>query len=84
MIIGIPEFERYTFAADIARRKEVCLQHVRRQNDCAEKTLQMLTDGTIDIDAMVTHRVPLEECQKGFDLVDRYEDGVIKAMITLD
>jgi threonine dehydrogenase-like Zn-dependent dehydrogenase len=32
---------------------------------------------------MITHHFPLEETQKGFDLVAGYHDGVIKAMIDM-
>lgn len=83
MIIGIPEFDRYAFSADVARRKEICIQHVRRQNHCTRKTLDWLAEGRLEADAMVTHHFPLVESKAGFDLVDQYADGVIKAMITL-
>jgi len=81
MIIGIPEFDRYSFPADVARRKELCLQNVRRQNHCVQKALDMISDGRIRPDFMVTHRFPLDRAQEAFDLVDRYGDGVVKAMI---
>jgi len=84
MLIGIPEFDRYSFQADIARRREICIQHVRRQNNCARKTLDLVATGALNVDAMVTHRFPLEETQKAFDLVADYKDGVVKAMIRLD
>ena len=35
------------------------------------------------IDRFITHRFPLEKAQEGFDLVANYNDGVVKAMITL-
>jgi L-iditol 2-dehydrogenase len=82
MIIGIPEFDRFSFAADVARRHEVCIQHVRRQNECCQKTLDLIAEGRMEPDFMLTHRVPFAETQRGFDIVDRYEDGVIKAMVT--
>ena len=33
MQIGIPEFDRFSFSADLMRRKEICVQNVRRQNE---------------------------------------------------
>lgn len=81
MLIGIPRFERYTFPADIARRNEICLQHVRRQHDCVQEAIDSVADGTIDPDFMVTHRFPFSESKAAFDLVDQYADSVIKAMI---
>ncbi len=81
MLIGIPEFERYTFPPDIARRRELCFQNVRRQNGCVQPALDLIAGGRIQPDFMVTHRFPLERTREAFDLVDRYADGVVKAMI---
>ena len=81
MLIGIPQFDRYTFPADIARRHEICLQHVRRQNDCVQEAIDSVADKTIDPNFMITHRFPFAETKTAFDLVDHYADGVIKAMI---
>lgn len=82
MVVGIPEFDRFSFAADVARRKEICLQHVRRQNDCVQAAIDAVATGAIRPQFMVTHHLPLRDCQRGFDLVDQYADGVVKAMVT--
>jgi L-iditol 2-dehydrogenase len=84
MIIGIPEFDRYSFAADAARRSELCLQHVRRQNHCVQAALDFVADNRLTCDRLVTHHYPLTELKRAFDLVQRYGDGVIKAMIHMD
>jgi L-iditol 2-dehydrogenase len=84
MIIGIPEFDRWTFAADVARRKELCIQHVRRQNEATQSALDLMADGTISVEAMVTHRFSFEQTKEAFDLVAGYRDGVMKAMIDFD
>jgi len=39
MIIGIPSFSRWSFDVDDLRRREICVQNVRRQNEAVEKTL---------------------------------------------
>ncbi|MDT8391901.1 MAG: alcohol dehydrogenase catalytic domain-containing protein [Lentisphaeria bacterium] len=83
MLIGIPQFDRYTFPADIARRHEIHLQNVRRQNDCVQEAIDLVADGRIDPGFMVTHRFPFAKSKAAFDLVDQYADGVIKAMIDL-
>jgi L-iditol 2-dehydrogenase len=84
LLIGIPETERLSFDISAMRRKEICIQNVRRQNDCAGKTIEMLEDGILKADAMVTHRFPFERAKEAFDLVTEYADGVVKAMITFD
>lgn len=81
MVIGIPEFDRWSFPVDQMRHKEVCVQNVRRQNHTVEETLDLLESGKIDVSKMPTHRFPFAETKKAFDLVMDYRDGVMKAMI---
>lgn len=81
MIIGIPEFDRWSVPVDKTRHKEICIQNVRRQNHCLEKTLHYLSSGKIDVSLMPTHRFPFEKTNEAFDLVAGYRDGVMKAMI---
>lgn len=81
VIVGIPEFDRWSFTADLARRKEITFIHVRRQNHCTKETLKMLKDKTVDGSSMITHRFSLDDTQKAFDMVSEYRDGVMKAMI---
>lgn len=84
MIIGIPEFDRFSFSAEDGRRREICIQHVRRQNECVQRAIDMVATGQIDPAFMITHRYPFPETKRAFDLVDTYSDGVLKAMIDLD
>jgi threonine dehydrogenase-like Zn-dependent dehydrogenase len=81
MIIGIPEYDRWSFDAGEIRRKEIAIQNVRRQNHSTEKALEMISNGLISIDAMITHRFPFEKTKDAFDMVADYRDGVMKAMI---
>jgi L-iditol 2-dehydrogenase len=81
LIIGIPEFDRWSFDAGEIRRKEIDIQNIRRQNNCTEEALEMISDGLVSIDSMVTHRFPFEKSKDAFDLVAEYRDGVMKAMI---
>lgn len=81
VVVGIPEFDRWSFSADLVRRKEIMIVNIRRQNHCTEETLNMLADGKIDGSAMISHRFPFTKVHKAFDLVANYRDGVMKAMI---
>ncbi len=81
MIIGIPEFDSWSFPVDPMRHKEICVQNVRRQNNTLDETLEMMGDGRIDVSEMPTHRFPLSKTKEAFDLVTDYRDGVMKAMI---
>lgn len=84
VIIGIPEFDRYSFLADKIRRKEICIQNIRRQCDCVEDALQMIADKQVDVDQMATHHFSFSDTKKACDLVADYADGVLKAMIHFD
>jgi L-iditol 2-dehydrogenase len=83
IIVGIPEFDHYSFNAHKVRRKELTIKQVRRQNESEKKTLDLVSKGFIDPSYMATHRFSLSQVQKAFDLVANYEDGVIKALIVL-
>jgi len=84
MVIGIPEFERWSFPVDISRRKELCIQNVRRQNEAVQPALDMMASGEMSVSAMATHRFSFERSKEAFDLVAAYSDGVMKAMIDFD
>ncbi len=84
MVIGIPEFDRWSIPVDISRRKELCIQNVRRQNEAVQLALDMMASGEISVAAMATHRFSFENSKEAFDLVAAYGDGVMKAMIDFD
>jgi L-iditol 2-dehydrogenase len=84
MVIGIPEFDRWSFPVDQMRHKEICVQNVRRQNHTLEETLELMETKKIDVGRMPTHRFPFSSSKEAFDLVTGYRDGVMKAMIDFD
>jgi len=81
MIIGIPEFDRWSFPVDKMRHKEVTVQNVRRQNETLDETLEMIAKQRVDVNPMATHRFSFDDTKAAFDLVSEYKDGVMKAMI---
>jgi L-iditol 2-dehydrogenase len=81
IVVGIPEFDRWSMDVENTRRREISLQFIRRQVDCVEEALEMMRNRSIVIDNMVTHRFPFARTKEAFDLVAGYQDGVMKAMI---
>jgi L-iditol 2-dehydrogenase len=81
MIIGIPEFDHWSFPVDQLRRKEITIQNVRRQNETLDETLAMISASKVDVKPMATHRFRLSDAKEAFDMVAGYRDGVMKAMI---
>lgn len=84
MIIGIPQFDRFSFSVDQLRRREICIRNVRRQCDCVEAALDMIKKKIFDVNIMATHHFSFNDTKKAFDLVADYQDGVLKAMIEFD
>jgi L-iditol 2-dehydrogenase len=84
MIVGIPEFDNWTFRADKMRRKEITTINIRRQNHCTEDAIRMIAAKIVDVSNMVTHRFRLEHAKKAFELVTGYDDYVMKAMIDIN
>ena len=83
VIVGIPEFGRWSFSVDKTRRKEITIQNIRRQVDCTKTALDLLADN-INVSPMITHHFKYEDTEEAFKLVSNYEDGVMKAIIELD
>jgi L-iditol 2-dehydrogenase len=84
VIVGIPEMDNISFKINELRRKEICIQNVRRQNESVHESLSLLSDGLVNIKHWATHRFKLNDTQQAFDLVANYSDNVIKAMIEID
>ncbi len=81
MLIGIPEVDRVSFAAETMRRREISIINVRRQRGCVEKALQFIGKNRADVEQLITHRFPFSDSRAAFDLVADYREGVVKAMI---
>ena len=82
LLVGIPEVDKISFDISNIRRKEIVIQNVRRQNECVKPVIELISSGKISPDFMITHRLPLDQTQKAFDLVAGYDDGVVKAVVT--
>jgi L-iditol 2-dehydrogenase len=83
VIVGIPEFDRFSMRAEQIRRKEIVIQNIRRQNGCPEEAISLIAAGNVPVKDVCTHSFPLSRTGEAFDLVAGYRDGVIKAMVNL-
>ncbi len=84
VIIGIPAVtEKIYFNVDSCRRKEIRIQNIRRQNECAQAAIDMIAEKEVDVNIMTTHRFSFQETQAAFEMVKNYADGVVKAMISI-
>jgi threonine dehydrogenase-like Zn-dependent dehydrogenase len=83
VLIGSPRTERISFDISRIRRNEFTIINIRRQNKCIQPAIDLVASGKVNTDFMITHRFPLEQTQKAFELVAGYHDGVIKAMVSV-
>ncbi len=82
IIIGIPPtLDTWSIPVHETRVKEISIHNVRRQNHCVQTALDMITKKKFDVNIMVTHHFNFEDTKDAFDLVEKYGDGVTKAMI---
>ena len=81
IIVGIPEVERISFDIHTLRRKEIAVYNVRRQNDCVQKAIDWVGEKRVQVDFMATHNFSIEQAPEAFELVEGYNDSVVKAMI---
>jgi L-iditol 2-dehydrogenase len=81
VVVGIPEFDRWSMSVENTRRREISLQFIRRQVDCVEDAIELMKNGKVNVTNMVSHRFPFDKTKEAFDLVAAYKDGAMKVMI---
>jgi L-iditol 2-dehydrogenase len=61
VLAGIPENDRTTFTASVARRKGLTLKLVRRMKHTYPRAVALARDRVVDVESLVTDRYPLTE-----------------------
>ena len=82
VLIGIPDEMRPRVDWHAAMGKELSIQTIKRSNHNAHGAIELLEAGKIP-KAFVTHRLPLEETARGFEMLAGYTDGVGKVIIRI-
>ena len=82
ILIGIPEDDRTSFDASVARRKALTIRVVRRMKHTYPRAIHLVKTGLVDVRSLVTHQFPLSEFQKAFDIASNREG--IKVIIKPD
>jgi len=81
ILVGIPDNDRTSFSAAVARRKGLTIKLVRRMKHTYPRAIDLVSNGLVDVRSLVTHRFPLEQAAEAFRLAARREG--LKVMIEL-
>jgi L-iditol 2-dehydrogenase len=68
VLAGIPAEERTSVPASTARRKGLTIVFVRRMKHTYPRAIALASAGRVDLRSMVTHRFPLAEAAKAFEV----------------
>ena len=82
-LIGIPDEDVMPLPASHARRRGITLRPIRRSLHTLEPCIDLASRGVLKAEQLVTHTFPASETAEAFALVERYGDGVLKAMVDL-
>jgi len=77
---GIPGDDWTRFRASSARRKGLTIAMVRRMNEVYPRAIGLAASGRVDLDALVSDRIPLTAADRAFSLAAR-RDG-LKVIVT--
>ncbi|MCF8240357.1 MAG: alcohol dehydrogenase catalytic domain-containing protein [Melioribacteraceae bacterium] len=81
ILVGIPSETHIRFDISKLRRKEITVINVRRQNNSMEKAIEVMRQFKSKSNLILTHQFEYTKTQSAYDLVDNYEDEVIKAVV---
>jgi L-iditol 2-dehydrogenase len=79
--VGIPLCERVSILYAKLRRKEITIQHVRRQNRALGKALLLIAHKHVDVAWLDTHPFKINDAARAFATAADRTDGVLKASI---
>ncbi|WP_117209573.1 zinc-dependent alcohol dehydrogenase [Allorhizocola rhizosphaerae] len=68
VLVGIPDNDRTTFTAGLARRKGLTLVMSRRMKDVYPRAIDLVARGAVDLTSLVTQRFPLAEAATAFEV----------------
>ncbi|CAG0970446.1 L-iditol 2-dehydrogenase [Anaerolineae bacterium] len=73
ILAGIPDTDRTSFSASIARRKGLTLKLVRRMKHTYPRALDLVSRDLVDVRSLVTHHFPLARAGEAFATAARRE-----------
>ena len=73
VLVGIPDNDRTSFSASVARRKGLTIKMVRRMKHTYPRAIDLVSKGLVNVRSLVTHRFPLDQTAEAFRVAARRE-----------
>ena len=73
ILAGIPDEDKTTFTASVARRKGLTIKLVRRMKHTYPRAIELVSKGLVDVRSIVTHHFPLIQSAEAFRVAQRRE-----------
>jgi len=84
VVVGLMSQERLTLPANLFVAKEITLRGSQGYCRDFKTALTLLANGALDIKPLITHTLPPDRLQEGFDLLDRPDSGAVKVVVKYD
>ncbi|MDH0747124.1 alcohol dehydrogenase catalytic domain-containing protein [Pseudomonas sp. GD03842] len=82
VLVGIPDGDQYApLSASVLRRKGLDIRLSRRMGHVYERAIQLVAQGAVDVDCLVTHRFDLEQASEAFSYPAAFLDGALKTVV---
>lgn len=73
ILAGIPDDDKASFSASLARRKGLTIKLVRRMKHTYPRAIALVSHRLVDVSTLVTHRFPLAQAAEAFAVAKRRE-----------
>ena len=83
VVVGISDDDRLTFQHSSVRRKGLTIALCRRMKHTYPRAIRLALSGQVELSAIISHRYPLAESAAAMEAALGYQDGVIKAMVSV-
>ena len=81
VLVGIPDGDRFSLTASVARRKGLTVKFSRRMGHVYPRAIRLVASGKVKLGVLVTHRFPLKRGAEAFEIQADRRDGAVKAVI---
>jgi L-iditol 2-dehydrogenase len=82
VIVGICAEDQTSFTATSSRRKGLTIKISRRMKHVYPRTIALAERGMVDVEGLVSHRVPIDDAPDAFKALAEYRDEPSKILVT--